>query len=121
MALSKTEVSKYRKRLEVMRDKILVSLKINTAEVKKPDEATGYSQHHADQGTDDFDRKISIELTTKEFQLLGKIERALEKVADGSYGKCDISGEEIPKVRLEAMPYATTTVKAQEKIEKGLI
>lgn len=104
-----------------MRDKILVSLQLSTAEVKKPDEATGYSQHHADQGTDDFDRKISIELTTKEFQLLGKIERALEKVADGSYGKCDISGEDIPKARLDAMPYATTTVKAQEKLEKGLI
>jgi DnaK suppressor protein len=121
MGLSKTDVAKYKKRLEAMRDKILVSLQLNTAEVKKPDEATGYSQHHADQGTDDFDRKISIELTTKEFQLLGKIERALEKVADGTYGKCDISGEEIPKARLEAMPYATTTVKAQEKLEKGLM
>jgi DnaK suppressor protein len=121
MSLTKTEVVKFRKRLEEMRDKILVSLQINTAEVKKPDEATGYSQHHADQGTDDFDRKVGLEVTRKEFELLRKIERALEKVADGSYGKCDISGEDIPKARLEAMPYATTTVKAQEKLEKGLL
>ena len=121
MGLTKTDISKYKKRLEEMREKILISLQINTAEVKKPDESTGYSQHHADQGTDDFERKINIELTTKEFQLLGKIERALEKIKDGTYGICDISGEEIPKVRLEAMPYAATTVKAQEKLEKGLM
>ena len=34
---------------------------------------------------------------------------------------CDISGEEIPVKRLEAVPYATMTVAAQEKFEKGLL
>lgn len=120
MGLSKTDVSKFRKRLEEMRDKISGSLQLCAAEVKKPDEATGYSQHHADQGTDDFDRKISLEVSNQEMQILRQIVRALEKVADGTYGICDISGEEIPKARLEAMPYATTTVKAQEKLEKGI-
>ena len=86
-----------------------------------PEEATGYSQHHADQGTDDFDRKISLEVTSQEFSILRQIERALEKINEGSYGICDISGEEIPKARLDAMPYATTTVKAQEKLERGII
>ena len=104
-----------------MRDKISSSLKLCAAEVKKPDEATGYSQHHADQGTDDFDRKISLEVSSQEMQILRQIERALEKVSEGSYGVCDISGEEIPKARLDAMPYATTTVKAQERLEKGLM
>ena len=89
--------------------------------MKKPDESTGYSQHQADQGTDDFDRKVSLELTSQEFQVLRQIERALEKIQDGTYGICDISGEEIPKARLEAMPYAATTVKAQEKLERGLL
>ena len=43
-----------------MRDELTQSLKESTAEVKKPDEATGYSQHQADQGTDDFDRTITL-------------------------------------------------------------
>jgi len=121
MPLTKTDVQKFKKRLEELRNQITLALSNCTAEVKKPDEATGYSQHQADQGTDDFDRRISLEVTSQEFQVLRQIERALEKITEGSYGVCDISGEEIPKARLEAMPYATTTVKAQEKLEKGLI
>lgn len=121
MPLTKTDVQKFKKRLEELRNQITQALEHCTAEVKKPDEATGYSQHQADQGTDDFDRRISLEVTSQEFQVLRQIERALEKITEGSYGVCDISGEEIPKARLEAMPYATTTVKAQEKLEKGLI
>ena len=120
-ALSKTDVQRYKKKLEELKAQITQSLQTSTAEVKKPDEATGYSQHQADQGTDDFDRRISLEVTSHEFQLLRQIERALEKIAEGTYGVCDISGEKIAPARLDAMPYASTTVKAQEMLEKGLI
>ena len=121
MPLSKTDIGRFKKRLEEMRNKLNSSLQLSTAEVKKPDEATGYSQHQADQGTDDFDRKVNLELTSQEFQVLHQIERALEKIQEGTYGVCDISGEEIPKARLEAMPYAVTTVKAQERLERGTV
>lgn len=121
MSLKKTEIAKFKQRLEEMRKQLTQSLKGSTAEVKTPDEATGYSQHQADQGTDDFDRTISLEVTSREYNILRQIERALEKVNDGTYGICDISGEEIPLARLEAVPYATMTVKAQEKLEKGLM
>lgn len=90
-------------------------------EVTSPDESKGYSQHSADEGTDDFVRNINLEVTNKEFSLLRQIDRALEKIEEGTYGVCDISEEEIPLKRLEAVPYATMTVKAQEKMEKGLL
>ncbi|MDP1834346.1 MAG: TraR/DksA family transcriptional regulator [Chlamydiales bacterium] len=121
MALKKAQVAAFKKRLEELRDQIMRALKGTTAEVKTPDEATGYSQHQADQGTDDFDRTINLELTGNEYRTLRQIERALEKIEDGTYGVCDITGEEIPIPRLEAVPYAVMTVKAQEKFEKGLI
>src|SRR6266481_4406409 len=121
MGLKKNDVSKFKKKLEDLRAQLTHTLKGSTAEVKTPDEATGYSQHQADQGTDDFDRRISLEVTTNEFQLLRQIERALEKIQEGTYGICDISGEKIPPARLDAMPYANTTVKAQQMLEKGLI
>lgn len=121
MALNKTEIEHFKKRLEDMKKQLTHSLKGSTAEVKTPDEATGYSQHQADQGTDDFDRTISLEVTSKEYGILRQIERALEKIQDNTYGICDITGEEIPLARLEAVPYAIMTVKAQEKFEKGLL
>lgn len=121
MALKKAEVAKFKKRLEELREQLVHSLKGTTAEVKTPEEATGYSQHQADQGTDDFDRTISLEVTSREYGILRQIDRALEKIAEDSYGVCDITGEDIPKARLDAVPYATMTVKAQEKLEKGLI
>lgn len=121
MVLKKAEIAKFKKILEDMRRQITHSLKGSTAEVKTPDEATGYSQHQADQGTDDFDRTISLEVTSKEYGILRQIERALEKIEEDTYGICDITGEEIPLARLEAVPYATMTVKAQEKFEKGLL
>lgn len=120
-ALKKNEIAKFQKILQDLRHNLTHTLKGSTAEVKTPDEATGYSQHQADQGTDDFDRTISLEVTSKEYTILRQIERALEKIDEGTYGICDISGEEIPKARLDAVPYATMTVKAQEQIEKGLL
>lgn len=121
MPLKKAEVQKFKKRLEELRNQLTHSLKGSTAEVKTPDEATGYSQHQADQGTDDFDRTISLEVTSREYGILRQIERALEKIEDNTYGICDITGEEIPLPRLEAVPYATMTVKAQDQLEKGLL
>lgn len=119
--LKKTEIAKFKKRLESLRSQLSHSLKGSTEEVKKPDESTGYSQHQADQGTDDFDRTISLEVTSREYHILRQIERALEKIDENTYGVCDITGQDIPLPRLEAVPYATMTVKAQEQIEKGLI
>ena len=121
MALKKPEVEKFKKRLLELRAQISRTFKGTAAEVKTPDEATGYSQHQADQGTDDFDRTINMELSEREYGMLRQIDRALEKIDDGTYGVCDISGEDIPIARLEAVPYATMTVKSQDKLEKGLI
>jgi DnaK suppressor protein len=119
--MKKADVQKYKKKLEELRQHLSRSLQGTTAEVKTPDEATGYSQHQADQGTDDFDRTISLEITSAEYAILRQIDRALEKVNEGTYGVCDLSGKPIPPARLDAVPYATMTVEAQEQLEKGLI
>jgi DnaK suppressor protein len=121
MALKKTDVARFKKRLEEMRDQMSNLIRDTSEDTKTTDETKGYSQHQADEGTDDFNRTISLEVTSKEFGILRQIERALDKIDDGTYGICDITGEEIPLPRLEAIPYATMTVKAQEKLEKGLL
>ena len=121
MALSKSEIAQFKKRLEDLRKQVMRAVQGTKEAVTQPDEAKGYSQHSADEGTDDFVKNINLEVTNKEFGLVKQIDRALEKIEEGTYGICDITGEEIPLKRLEAIPYATMTVKAQEKFEKGLL
>jgi DnaK suppressor protein len=121
MALKKADLARFKKRLEELRDQMTNIIRDSAEDAKTADEAKGYSQHQADEGTDDFNRTVSLEVTSKEFSVLRQIERALEKIDDGTYGVCDVTGEEIPMARLEAIPYATMTVKAQEKFEKGLL
>ena len=121
MPLKKKEIEKFEKMLLDLRYQISGSIRETKEEVKEMDESKGYSQHQADEGTDDFGKTISLEVTNKEMYILKQIERALEKIKEGTYGICDISGKEIPKARLEAIPYATMTVQAQEQYEKGLM
>ncbi|MCB1114736.1 MAG: TraR/DksA family transcriptional regulator [Chlamydiia bacterium] len=121
MPLKKAEIEKYKKQLLQLRDQLNHVVQGGTADVKAPDDTTAYSQHQADKGTDDFDKTISIEVTSKEYDVLRLIDRALEKIDEGTYGVCDISGDEIPKARLDAVPYAIMTVKSQEQLEKGLL
>jgi RNA polymerase-binding transcription factor len=122
MPLKKSEIENFKKRLLDLRAKLTGSLRESSQEVKQSqDKGSRYSQHQADQGTDDFDRTVTLELTSQELGQLKQIDRALEKIEDNTYGTCDITGEEIPLKRLEAIPYATMTVKAQEMVEKGLI
>lgn len=121
MPLTKSQIEEFKRRLLKLRAQLTHTIEGAAKEVKRPDEATGYSQHQADQGTDDFDRTISLEVTTKEYELLRQIERALEKIDENTYGVCDVTEEEIPLPRLEAVPYATMTVKAQDLYEKGLL
>jgi DnaK suppressor protein len=61
--------------------------------------------------TRQLDETVSGQLESR----LENVERALQKIEEGSYGICDDTGEEIPKGRMEAMPEATTTVEAQQR------
>lgn len=63
----------------------------------------------------------SLELRTRDRyrKLLGKIDAALRRIDDGSYGYCDETGEPIGLRRLEARPIATLCIEAQERHERG--
>jgi DnaK suppressor protein len=120
-ALTKSEIEAYKVILTTLRAKMNKQILSTSEDVKTVEDTSGYSQHQADQGTDNFCRTISLELTNKERGVLRQIDRALEKIEEGTYGICDISEETIPKPRLDAVPYACMTVASQEKVEKGLL
>ena len=121
MPLKKQDIARFKQRLEDLKAQMTHLVRGVSNEVSSADESKGYSQHQADEGTDDFVRSVSLEVSAKEFTIIRQIERALEKIDEDTYGICDISGEEIPMARLEAVPYATMTVKVQDKFEKGLL
>lgn len=121
MYLKKAQIEHFKQRLLALRAEMTKMVKETADDVRSEPEAKGYSQHQADEGTDDFDKTISLQLTNKELDIVKQIDRALEKIEEGTYGICDVSKEEISLKRLEAIPYANMTVVAQEKLEKGEI
>lgn len=125
MDIDDTKIQEFREMLLAYRAHLNKSLFGIQMEVQAgANGSQAYSQHQADQGTDDFDMDTQLELSSNEMQILRQVERALEKIEEGSYGICDISNKPIPIARLEAVPYATMTVQAQERLEKkqgGLI
>ena len=86
MALKKNDIEKFKMRLLEMKQQLGVSLKSVSDDVKISEESKGYSQHQADEGTDDFGKTISIEVSTKEQGIVRQIDRALEKIEDGTFG-----------------------------------
>ena len=121
LKLDKKDLSRFRDRLEEMRKKMSSHLKDSAEDVKSGEKTNGYSQHQADSGTDNFAQTVSLEITSKDVNTLKQVERALEKLEEGTFGICDVSGDAIPLARLEAVPQATMTVQSQEKLEKGLL
>ena len=79
----------------------------------------GFVQHMADVATDMYDREFNLGLASNERELLYKIEGALERIQDKSYGVCTGCQKSIAIARLNALPYVETCLKCQEKLESG--
>jgi len=73
----------------------------------------------ADEATNLMDRERNYAAEDNMGRILGKIERALAKIEEGTYGLSDIDGTPIPLARLEALPYAATTVEQSENTLEG--
>jgi DnaK suppressor protein len=65
-----------------------------------------------------FDREMDASVGEGIERRLGEVERALQKVEEGTYGICEDTGEKIPRGRLEAVPEAIRTVEAQQRFER---
>ncbi len=76
-------------------------------------------QHMADAATETVDREIGNTLEEHDERLLEAIDAALQRIEDGTYGKCVNCGAQIPEDRLEAMPWATLCIECKRKEERG--
>jgi len=81
-------------------------------------EASAFGMHQADAGSDAYDRDFALSLLSQEQDALYEIDEALKRIELGTYGKCEMSGKQIPRARLEAIPFARFTVECQSRLEK---
>jgi DnaK suppressor protein len=79
------------------------------------------NQNHpdiADRASSETDRAIELRARDRQRKLIAKIDEALTRIDDGTYGYCEETGEPIALRRLEARPIATLSVEAQERHER---
>ncbi|MGH2539176.1 MAG: TraR/DksA family transcriptional regulator [Actinomycetota bacterium] len=71
----------------------------------------GLDDESADAGTATFEREKDLSIENNVRDLLSKIDRALARIADGSYGTCDRCGKPIEKARIKALPYVDLCIR----------
>lgn len=72
----------------------------------------------ADRASSETDRALELRTRDRQRKLIAKIEAAIRRIEDGSYGYCEDTGEPIGLARLEARPIATLSLEAQERHER---
>jgi DnaK suppressor protein len=80
------------------------------------------SENHpdlADRASSETDRAIELRARDRQRKLIAKINAAIGRIDDGTYGYCEVTGEPISLRRLEARPIATMSIEAQEWHEKN--
>lgn len=99
--------------LEESRSKIK-EFESNLEEIRKSAEAeqSASTHHQGDAGTTEARRETLLSYIQKEKEKIEKIKVALDRIADGNYGICVVTGKSIQKGRLEAIPYAIHSVEA---------
>lgn len=77
--------------------------------------------HMADIGTDTYDQDFTLGMAESERGLMQEIDEALRRIEDRTYGVCQLSGQQIPKTRLDAKPWAKYTVESARRVESGQV
>ncbi len=124
-AFRKDELVFFRSQLQKQLDLIQGNLDALAGDNLKrsPIEASGdisaHSTHMADQGTDNFDRELALNLASSRQESLYDIEDAIRRIDEGTYGACELCGGAIERPRLKALPFAKKCMGCQNAAERG--
>lgn len=120
------EIIEARHRLEAERDR-LVALRESQGEDGSLDEEQAdssgsladYDQHPGDQGTETFERTKDLAVREQIDERLADIDRALQRIGEGTYGECEICGRPIEPERLEARPSVRYCLQHQQETDEA--
>ena len=113
--MNKSRREYFRAKLLSWRNEILTEAKETLQRLQED------NQHHpdlADDANSVTDRAVELRARDRQRKLIAKIDAALQRIKDGTYGYCEETGEPIGLKRLEARPIATLSVEAQERHER---
>lgn len=116
-----TDLSLHRERLLALRARLqgdMTQMEDNALN-KDHNTTTSTPTDMAELGSGNFDQEFTLSLLGSEKEALDQIEAAIERIKDGSYGKCEECGVKIPQSRLEAIPYAALCVRCASQREEG--
>ena len=122
--MTKAELKSYQDQLIELRERLNgdVSHLADEALRKTGREAGGNLSsmpiHMADLGTDAFEQENTLNLLQNEEKGLAEIAAALERIDQGSFGRCEECDQPIPEARLKALPYARFCVDCARKLEQ---
>jgi RNA polymerase-binding protein DksA len=107
-----------KKRAEAIKNvEYLRSVALDTTNQESSGDHSAYSFHMADQGTDAMEREKAFLFASRDEKYIRQIDEALERIKNGTYGICRVTGKEIGKERLEAVP--TTTISYEAKLKES--
>ncbi len=112
----KAEWKKYYDILQDLRGRL--THQMDDLKKESAEEMSSYSMHMADSGTDNFDRDSALSLLSSDQDAVYEIDEALKRIEKKTYGVCELTGKNITKTRLTAVPWARYTVEAQAQLEK---
>merc|ERR1712138_215900 len=113
--MSSEQIEYFRSKLIAWKDSILKESK-ETIEDMQTD--TRNIPDITDRASEETDRALELRTRDRQRKLISKIDSALRRIDDGSYGYCEETGEPISLRRLDARPIATLSVEAQERHER---
>ncbi|MBP7276223.1 MAG: TraR/DksA C4-type zinc finger protein [Kiritimatiellae bacterium] len=125
MKLTKKDLEFFRKQLLNLRDRLVDGISflagdnLGHAQREASGDLSNYGMHMADQGTDNFDREFALSLVSNEQEVLYEIDEALQRIEQGEFGICEMTGVPIEYERLKVLPYARYCIAAQQEMERN--
>jgi len=118
--MTNTELTLHRDKLLALRASLLGDVtQMEDDTLKDHSKTTSIPTDMAELGSDNADQELTFSLLGSENDTLDQIEAALKRIEDGSYGRCVRCGGQIPRSRLDAIPYAALCVQCASQREKG--
>ena len=114
--MNERQLEYFRRKLNAWKDEIIRESR-TTLEALQED--VGAMPDVADRASTETDRSLELRARDRQRKLIAKIDSALRRIEDGTYGYCEETGEPISLKRLDARPVATLSLEAQERHERS--
>jgi RNA polymerase-binding transcription factor DksA len=112
----KTKWRKYYNRLVELRE--LLGQRRTDLTQDALSEHPSFSSHMADAATDTYDRDFALGMLSSEQDAVYQIDQALDRIQNGTYGVCELTGKPIEPERLDAVPWTRFSAAAEKQLEK---